>query len=97
MENHSEITKKVLYRTSLSDKIAELNLELFAIKRRRIEIWPQLRADSTSDKQADMKFEASADGIREMEIKFLVDALKNKKSDLKMEILALQDEARGIY
>lgn len=97
MTEHSEIYKKVLYRTSLGDEIRKLNEELLQIKKRRLEVWPKLRADSTSDKQADMKWESSLDGIREMEIKYLADALKHKRSDIKLEITTLRDESFNQY
>lgn len=97
MENHSIIYNKVIERTKLGDEMKTLTNELVEIKKRRLEQWPLFRADAGSDKQADNMWEATPDGIRAMELKYLIDALKNRRSDLKLEIDVLRDEARNQY
>lgn len=97
MDNHSIIFSKVMERTKLGDEMKTLTTELIEIKKRRLLRWPELRVETSSDKQADNIWEATPDGIRAMELKYLIDALKNRRSDLKLEIDVLRDEARSVY
>lgn len=96
-DKHSEIYRLALQRTKLSDEIKKLNIELLEIKKRYRVKWSQFRAECTSDKQANMMWENSEDGIREMTIGFLAKALVSDKSDLKLKIEILQEESKNYY
>lgn len=95
----SEILLMAEKRTALTDEYKKLTLELVEIKKRKALAWTIIRSreDVSSDKQAERIWEASEDGIREMELGYILKATEKQLSAMKLEIDCLRDEARSQY
>lgn len=59
-------------RTAITDEYKTLTLELIEIKKKRALNWITFRSHTSSDKQAEREWEASALGQRELELTFIL-------------------------
>lgn len=97
MDIPSPILQKAIARTSLTEKYTELTMELVEIKKRKASLWPEFRAKVSSDTQAEKIWSGTQDGIREMELGYILKATEKQLSAMKLEIDCLRDEARSQY
>jgi hypothetical protein len=59
----------------------------------RAQMWPELRKNATSDKQCDREWDATAHGLRQIELKYLLKALEKLMSACKSRIEQLKVES----
>ena len=61
--------------------------------------WALWRSEEgcTSDKQADKKWDATAEGVREMQLRLILKASEKKMSALKSMLRILEGEARNQF
>ena len=82
-----------LYRSVLVSWYSRDNEEMAGVEKRRPIFWQTLRKNSKSDKVAEMKYDATADGQRRIELRYelkslekLISALKDRLHRFEMEI-----------
>lgn len=83
-------------RVALADEYASLTDELANILAHKAIEWSAYRVNSKTDKEADRKWEASDEGIREMRIKLHLKALEKQISSIKTMLDVLTNEARNL-
>ncbi len=83
----------------LSGEYSSMTDELSAILTVKAVRWAMYRVEDgvTSDKQADKKWDASNEGIREMQLRLILKANEKRQSALKTMLRVLEGEARGSY
>lgn len=81
----------------LSSEYSTMSKELAAILTIKAVRWATFRAEEgvKSDKAADKKWEASREGIREMQLKLIMKASEKRQSALKAMLRVLESEARN--
>ncbi len=84
------VTLSAEYST-MSEELADI-LTLKAVK------WAMFRTEEgcTSDKQADKKWDASAEGLREMKLRLIMKASEKRQSALKTMLRILENESRNM-
>jgi len=91
----SEVYNKALERTRLTDKFAELTNELIAVKKRKALEWLKIRTTAKTNAEADRLWEATEDGLKEMEIELVLKAMSKSISSVRLEADAIMGEAKG--
>lgn len=87
--NDIEVNKLSREIYTLSDEYYKCSIEMGEIAERSGTKWLELRADCKTDKEADRKWDTTADGKREAYLKFYLKGLEKKISSLKMSIRIL--------
>lgn len=70
---------------------------LVKIKKMKAEMWPKLRVNCKSDTQADRAWDATPEGLEEMELRMSMKSKELRMSALKTKIDVLNSEARNQY
>ncbi len=81
----------------LAEEYSRLSAELGALRAKEALEWLELRKDTTTDKQAQYMYNASPNGMRAMELKFILEGLSKKMSAAKALLRQLSDESRNQY
>jgi hypothetical protein len=84
-------------RITLAADYAFFSEQLEEVLAKKPAVWGTLRAQSKSDKSADRLWEASADGIKEMQLRLRMKAIEKKMSAAKTMLDVLQGESRNNY
>lgn len=84
-------------RMFLAAEYGRLSTLLVEILSRKPAVWMRLREASESDKQADRKWDASADGLAEMSYRWTMKAVEKNISAIKTRLEVLAVEARNQY
>lgn len=82
----------------LSGEYSTMAEELSAILSLKAVKWAMFRVEEgcTSDKQADKKWDRTAEGIREMQLKLIMKASEKRQSALKTMLRLMETEARNL-
>lgn len=94
MNTPSELAEE---RVTLSAEYGEMTEELIAISKFKPLRWLELRKDSKSDKATDRLWEASPEGIKEMELRLRMKAYEKRLSSIRTLLEVKTNEARNLY
>lgn len=83
-------------RMSLSDEYSVLSDDLANVLAHKAMEWTAYRVNSKTDKEADRKWEASDDGLKEMRLRLKLKALEKQISSYRSMLDVLQGEARNL-
>lgn len=95
LEGH-KMAQEVL---DLSGEYSRMSEEMAAVLTAKTLKWAMFRTEEgcTSDKQADKKWDASEDGLKEMRLRLVMKASEKRQSALKTMLRILEGESRGSY
>lgn len=93
----SPVLLKAEERTRLTDKFNELTVHLIAIKQVKAIKWLELRATTKTNSEADRLWDASPEGLKEMEIELTLKAMSKSITSVKLETDVMRDEAKNQY
>lgn len=84
-------------RVELSAKYSQLTEEYKSILKIKALTWRAIRSLVTTDKAAEREWEASDDGIREMELRLDLKRLEKEMSGIRLALDVMTGEARNQY
>lgn len=81
----------------MSVRFAELSEELGALESKKAVAWLEARKECKTDREADRLIDASTEGQRATELRFLLKGIASKLSSAKALLRQLTEEARNLY
>jgi hypothetical protein len=85
------------YKLKLSNDFSRLGERLAQIKIERVDLWFKIREVVKSDKQADIKYEATPLGLEEMTTKLKMKCKEKEISAINTMFRVCENEARNQY
>lgn len=84
-------------RLKLSADYFKMSEALGGLLTKKTVKWSELRANTKSDKQADMQWDATDEGREEMRLRLMLKATEKQMSAIKTMLEVMQGEARNQF
>ena len=99
LKNKDELTPQevIKFREYLSAEFFYLGMELAMILIKKAEIWKEVRKKVKSDKKADIEYELTEYGKKEIALKMKLKGMEKMLSSLRTTFEAQQGEAMNLY
>lgn len=94
MDSPHKIAEELI---SLAEGYSKMSGQIIEVLQRKAVAWAEYRSFAETNKEADMKWEASEDGLTEMSLKLKMKASAQRQSALKNMLRVMENEARNNY